>query len=47
VLPLAMYGVGTQAPTGLVVGYGAIQTERIGEGLRRLRRCFDDCASWS
>jgi len=26
---------------GLVLGYGAIATARIAEGLRRLRRCFD------
>ena len=41
VQPLSMFGVGTQGPAGLVVGYGAIPTERIEEGLRRLRRCFD------
>jgi GntR family transcriptional regulator / MocR family aminotransferase len=27
---------------GLVLGYGAIETARIAEGLRRLRRCFDE-----
>jgi GntR family transcriptional regulator/MocR family aminotransferase len=26
---------------GLVIGYGAIATDKIKEGLRRLRRCFD------
>ena len=41
VQPLSMYGVGASAPAGLVIGYGAIPTERIQEGLRRLRRCFD------
>jgi GntR family transcriptional regulator/MocR family aminotransferase len=28
---------------GIVLGYGAIETARIAEGLRRLRRCFDEC----
>jgi GntR family transcriptional regulator/MocR family aminotransferase len=28
------------APDGLVVGYGAIPTARVEEGLRRLRECF-------
>jgi GntR family transcriptional regulator/MocR family aminotransferase len=42
VLPLSMYGMRAPGPPGLVVGYGAIATERIEEGLRRLRRCFDD-----
>jgi len=33
----------TEAPrAGIVLGYGAIGTERIPEGLRRLRRCFQD-----
>jgi GntR family transcriptional regulator / MocR family aminotransferase len=41
-LPLSMYGVDTPARPGLVLGYGAIPTERLDEGLRRLRRCFDD-----
>jgi GntR family transcriptional regulator / MocR family aminotransferase len=41
-LPLSMYGVDTPTQPGLVLGYGAIPTERIGEGLRRLRRCFHD-----
>jgi GntR family transcriptional regulator/MocR family aminotransferase len=27
---------------GLLIGYGAIATSRIGEGLRRLRACFDE-----
>jgi GntR family transcriptional regulator / MocR family aminotransferase len=39
--PLSMYDVGTSAPAGLVLGYGAIPTDRIDEGLRRLRWCFD------
>jgi DNA-binding transcriptional MocR family regulator len=29
-------------PPGLVLGYGAIPTDRIDEGLDRLRRCFED-----
>jgi hypothetical protein len=40
--PLSMYGVGPPARAGLVLGYGAIPATRIDEGLRRLRRCFDD-----
>lgn len=41
-LPLSMYAVDTPTQPGLVLGYGAIPTERVGEGLRRLRRCFHD-----
>lgn len=41
-LPLSMYGVDTPAPRGLVLGYGAIPTDRIDEVLDRLRRCFED-----
>ena len=40
-LPLSLYAVDTQPQPGLVFAYGAIPTSRIGEGLRRLRRCFD------
>jgi GntR family transcriptional regulator / MocR family aminotransferase len=40
-VPLSMYGVDAPAPAGLVLGYGAIPTDRIDEGLERLRRCFD------
>ncbi|KRR07449.1 PLP-dependent aminotransferase family protein [Bradyrhizobium valentinum] len=29
-------------PAGFVLGYGAIETARIAEGLKRLRRCFDE-----
>jgi len=29
---------------GIMLGYGAIETARIAEGLRRLRRCFDERA---
>jgi GntR family transcriptional regulator/MocR family aminotransferase len=34
--------VDRKPPAGIVLGYGAIETARIAEGLRRLRRCFDD-----
>ncbi|MEH2622261.1 GntR family transcriptional regulator/MocR family aminotransferase [Bradyrhizobium sp. AZCC 1719] len=30
---------------GILLGYGAIETARIAEGLRRLRSCFDECVS--
>jgi GntR family transcriptional regulator / MocR family aminotransferase len=39
-LPLSMYAVDTPTRPGLVLGYGAIPTERLDEGLRRLRRSF-------
>jgi len=29
----------------LMLGYRAIETARIQEGLRRLRTCFDECVS--
>jgi GntR family transcriptional regulator/MocR family aminotransferase len=38
---LSTFGVRAPARPGLVLGYGAIPTARIAEGLRRLRRCFD------
>jgi GntR family transcriptional regulator / MocR family aminotransferase len=38
---LSHFGVGMPGPPGLIVGFGAIPTERIAEGLRRLRRCFE------
>jgi GntR family transcriptional regulator/MocR family aminotransferase len=38
---LAMFAVARRARAGLVIGYGGIPTQRIEEGLRRLRRCFD------
>jgi GntR family transcriptional regulator / MocR family aminotransferase len=38
---LSRFGVRAPARPGLVLGYGAIPTARIAEGLRRLRRCFD------
>jgi GntR family transcriptional regulator / MocR family aminotransferase len=34
--------VDRKPPAGIVLGYGAIETARIAEGLRRLRRCFDE-----
>jgi GntR family transcriptional regulator/MocR family aminotransferase len=37
---LSQFGVDTQAEAGLVLGYGAIATKDIDEGLSRLRRCF-------
>jgi GntR family transcriptional regulator / MocR family aminotransferase len=40
--PLSMYAVDTPAPPGLILGYGAIPTTRVTEGLHRLRRCFHD-----
>jgi GntR family transcriptional regulator/MocR family aminotransferase len=40
-LPLSRYGVDTPPQPGLIFAYGAIPTSRIGEGLGRLRRCFD------
>ena len=30
---------------GIMLGYGAIETTQIAEGLRRLRSCFDECVS--
>jgi GntR family transcriptional regulator/MocR family aminotransferase len=39
-LPLSMHSIPTRP--GLVLGYGAIPTSRVTEGLRRLRRCFHD-----
>ncbi|MBR1125417.1 PLP-dependent aminotransferase family protein [Bradyrhizobium lablabi] len=34
--------VDRKPPAGILLGYGAIETARIAEGLRRLRRCFDE-----
>ena len=39
--PLSAYAVDTRPSPGLMLGYGAIQTDRIADGLRRLRRCLD------
>ena len=41
-LPLSLYGVATPPQPGLIFAYGAIPTDRICEGLDRLRRCIDD-----
>jgi GntR family transcriptional regulator/MocR family aminotransferase len=41
ILPLSLYSAGPTRHSGLVLGYGAIPTDRIAEGLRRLRACFD------
>jgi GntR family transcriptional regulator/MocR family aminotransferase len=30
-------------PAGFMLGYGAIEAAQIAEGLRQLRRCFDEC----
>jgi GntR family transcriptional regulator/MocR family aminotransferase len=38
---LASFGVERPGPAGLVLGYGAISTGDIGEGLRRLSAAFD------
>jgi GntR family transcriptional regulator/MocR family aminotransferase len=40
-LPLSICDVGPPSRPGIVLGYGAIATDRIDEGLRRLRRSFD------
>jgi GntR family transcriptional regulator/MocR family aminotransferase len=41
VMALSRWDAGPLSQPGLVLGYGAIPTARIEEGLRRLRRCFD------
>lgn len=38
---LARVSITTPRRAGLVVGYGAIPTSRVAEGLRRLRACFE------
>jgi GntR family transcriptional regulator / MocR family aminotransferase len=38
---LSRFGVHAPAQPGLLLGYGAIPTARVAEGLRRLRNCFD------
>jgi GntR family transcriptional regulator/MocR family aminotransferase len=37
---LSSFAVGESAQAGVVLGYGAIATSDISEGLRRLRKCF-------
>jgi len=39
---LSRLGVDSPGPPGLLLGYGAIPTARIEDGLRRLQSCFDD-----
>ena len=39
---LAMFRAGKSARAGLVLGYGAIPTNRVAEGLSRVRRLFDE-----
>jgi GntR family transcriptional regulator/MocR family aminotransferase len=39
---LSRFAVDGPPQAGLVLGYGAIPTARIDEGLRRLRRCFEE-----
>ncbi|MET0833294.1 MAG: PLP-dependent aminotransferase family protein, partial [Actinomycetota bacterium] len=41
VQPLSMFDHGPPSQPGIVVGYGAIATADIEEGLARLRRCFE------
>jgi DNA-binding transcriptional MocR family regulator len=41
VLPLSTWDAGPPSPPGLVLGDGAIATDRVEEGLARLRRAFD------
>ena len=41
VQPLSHFRIGTDGPQGLVLGYGAIPTEHIDEGLRRLAECLE------
>jgi GntR family transcriptional regulator / MocR family aminotransferase len=40
-LPLSRFDFGRPSQPGMALGYGAIPTERIDEGLRRLRAAFD------
>ncbi len=38
---LSAFGMGGPAQAGIMLGYGAIATGQMQEGLRRLRKCFD------
>jgi hypothetical protein len=38
--PLALYAMVAAPSAGLVLGYGAIPTDRIEAGLERLHRCL-------
>ena len=40
--PLSMFQFNQPSPPGIAIGYGAIQAERIEEGIRLLRKAFDD-----
>jgi GntR family transcriptional regulator/MocR family aminotransferase len=40
VLPLSYHHIATQRRPGLLLGYGAIASDRIEEGLRRLHACL-------
>jgi GntR family transcriptional regulator / MocR family aminotransferase len=42
VQPLSHFRIGTDGPQGLVLGYGAIPTEHVDEGLRRLADCLTE-----
>jgi GntR family transcriptional regulator/MocR family aminotransferase len=42
---VARFAYRTEPEAGLVLGYGAIETSRLGEALRRLRSCFDASGS--
>jgi GntR family transcriptional regulator/MocR family aminotransferase len=37
---LARFGIAKRPRVGIVLGYGSISTDKIGEGLRRLATCF-------
>ena len=39
--PLQLFALTRAAPPGLVIGYGAIPTERIEAGLEQLHRSMD------
>ncbi|MCA6113146.1 PLP-dependent aminotransferase family protein [Bradyrhizobium sp. CNPSo 4026] len=41
---MSTFRVDRKPQAGIILGYGAIETGRIAEGLRRLRRCFDERA---
>jgi DNA-binding transcriptional MocR family regulator len=40
VFPLSRHYASTRPRAGLLLGYGAVEADRIEEGLRRLRRCL-------
>ena len=42
--PLSMFRIDQAGPPGIVIGYGAIQTDAIDEGLYRLQQAFDDAS---